>query len=154
MKKYIRAMAFTRQQALTDLTSRALTFQDHVLKILIYQNTTHDLAHWITELTNHLYEANRKVLKGGKRLKVDDYIYTLFGYMNDKPVESRRILTDFRYRYVIQVQQYPDFQITKELCIEVSKSFTEVVDTFSKAFSHKNNWTYEDIKNMLTSLLC
>ena len=88
MKRLILGMARKKQKALGKLDSLADTVDVHIIKCVVFKDSTHNLDHWCKELGTFMYTANNIKLK----------------YNHNKP-PSEKIL----YETIFEIFSKPEF---------------------------------------------
>ena len=71
-------MAISRQQALSVVDSYVVEYSNHLLKCIIFKNTTNTLNHWISEISNYFNEINNIKIKPDNKKMREDYLYDYF----------------------------------------------------------------------------
>lgn len=149
--KYIFAMSTPRAKALESIDRYADTFTKHLIKCVVFQNSTNDLEHWILELSNYLDFANSFTIKpSNKKLKASDYEDTLFGYLGTTASDAKQMLKMFKFDCG---KDYPEFDITNELVKKTYSVFQAILHKVLPILSSKNDWDTEDFAALLHNIL-
>lgn len=145
-------MAMERSELINKIRSKRDLMEEHLLKCMIYENTTNDLKHWVSEVSSYIGKiANDTVKPNNKKLTKNQYCAHLFGYDYDSLSNMDTILDDFQYK--MGKRGYPDFKITKELkekCFSIGNPFMLEV---SKILSENKKCSNRDFGDLLLSLL-
>ena len=123
MKKYIKAMAFSRSNVLDKAKSLANTLNSHVIKCVVYRNVSPEyIDHWVEEIGIYIYSVNK--LKSKTALKANDYRNSLFADIGEDRDDAEANLMLFK----LHNNEYPDFDITDELITDLYTHYTQLVD--------------------------
>ena len=77
MKKYIKAMAIPRSQALAKLEALSEELSNHIIKCILYNDVLPGyMNHWVEEIAGYLHTANKTHTKSS--LKAKDYQNSIF----------------------------------------------------------------------------
>ena len=124
MKRYIRAMSFTRSQALSKISALSSTLDEHVIKCIVYVPILPDqLDHWTEEIGIYLYNTNK--IKSKTKLKDLDYINSIFASFGSDKDDAEANLRLFK----IHNNKYPDFEIDSDLITSLFNAYTQLVNT-------------------------
>ena len=147
MKRLIRSispvfcMAVDRPKAEKILKKNAETLQRHILKCVVYEDSTGNLKHWVEdEISEYLSIANDVVLKpDSKKCKPKFYEETLFSFIGDAEIDAK---TDLRLflQDVLKTKEYPTFEITNDLIHRLYVVYQTFVNTFVPILSKKNDF--------------
>lgn len=154
-ESYIFGMATDKKKAEKKVESISDRINEHIIRCVVYKNTTNDLQHWIyDELTTWFDYINRIELKtkSGKftEKSLDDI---LFGEFGDAVTDAEFNLALFRANVAKNGEEYPDFQVTVQLATELRSVYDEIRTTFMPIFTKKNNYSRTDIYNFLCKIL-
>lgn len=123
MKKYIRAMSFTRSQALSKISSLSNTLNEHVIKCVIYQTILPDyIDHWTEEIGIYLYNVNK--IKSKTKLKRADYIDSIFASFGTDMEDAEANLRLFK----IHNKEYPEFELSNKLIETLFEVYSKLID--------------------------
>ena len=146
---YLNEMAYSRSWVIDRLKSLSTPVINHIMKCVVYKNTTNNLNHWINEIADYFDEVNSTIVKtkNGK-LKEKDYLENLFYYQGVDERDMRVQLMELR-----RDRNYPDFEITIELIRRLTVSFNSIAEEFSRIFTSKNSLTKNDFIKILNKTL-
>ena len=127
MKRYIRAMATPKKQALDRAGFYSLKIMQHVIKIMLFsQIRPDDTHHWIEEIAGWLRDTDTiKLKQGSVKLKPRDIEDTTFGWMGDELSDYESALNKFKNDNEDSKfnhdgkESYSDFEVTRQLCSEL-----------------------------------
>lgn len=141
-------MATSRSELMQDLLNRNPVLLEHLVKFFVYPDNDSQ-NHWKQEVAGYLDYANRKTLKGGKKLKVADLKRTLFKNINDGDIsDAHSILRAFILDTAVP-ENYPVFNITPKLDKAFSTFLQLFLEDFLDILSKKNNYSMEDFYPIL-----
>lgn len=151
MKIYIRSakdilgMASDRQHALAVLNNHADTYLEHVLKCVVYGNSTGDYRHWIhDEICDYLSIVNRvSVKQGNKKLKAKDYIEYFFRPAWSDKSDMELLLRNFRTS-IKKSKQYPDFIVDSYSMNRLYFVLKSIEEVTLPILCKKNDYDIED----------
>lgn len=131
-------MAISRQQALSVVDSYVVEYSNHLLKCIIFKNTTNTLNHWISEISNYFNEINNIKIKPDNKKMREDYLYDYFFLASGDVEDDYSIIVKaFQLK---EGKKYPKFKITKELIEEIYNTFLDFANYFAPILSRKNNY--------------
>jgi hypothetical protein len=111
------AMASTRSEARLRVGSFSVTLTDHLVKLLLTGGQTQNYSGWLREVINYLKSCEEfSYLKGGSRLKEQDFKDLLFDYQ----------LTSIRNRL------YNDMDSYLPKAVKTPKDYDEVAELIIK----------------------
>lgn len=144
--KLLREMAFNRSEALNRINREVPPYRDHLIKCIVYGNSTNNLWHWSDEIADKINKVNSIKLKSGKKFDQKFYEDEFLLASGDCKSDFKIVLDDFKidYRY-----QYPAFEITDTLLYKVVEVFTDLSYYFSNLLCRDNHITKEQIRNKL-----
>lgn len=148
-------MAHDKKKAETKIEALSEQINNHIIKCVVYRNSTNDLQHWIyDELTTWFdYINNIDVKTKSGKLSERSFDSILFSEFGENPKDAEFNLVVFRASVAKLGTEYPDFQITRNLAKKLNDVYTEIRTTFLPIFTKKNNYTRVDIYNMLSKIL-
>jgi hypothetical protein len=152
----ILGMAYQRSMAIKKISGYGEKIDEHIIKCVVYKNTTGNLWHWVhDELATWFDAINQTYVKGNGsgKLKEKDYADNVFGWFGDAFGDARINLSSFRVGVAELGNVYPDFEITYELQRELFEVDQAILSTFPKIFSQNNSLTKEDLFQMLWEIL-
>lgn len=130
MKKYVRAMSFTRSQALSKISSLSDTLNEHVIKCVIYQTILPDyIDHWTEEIGIYLYNVNK--IKSKTKLKRADYIDSIFASFGTDMEDAEANLRLFK----IHNKEYPEFELSNKLIETLFEVYSKLIDKSISIFT-------------------
>lgn len=149
---YIFGMASTRDAVISRLKSYSKTLTYHIIKCVIYGDSTGDLDHWIhDEICEYLAIANNLYIKPkNKKLKVIDYENSLFSMMGDSEIDAQNCLREFRL-YNNRTSKYPAFDITSDMVDRLYSTFQSIIHKMCPILATSNNLDRDDFVSMIYS---
>lgn len=144
MKRYIKnskiyGMAYSRKDVIENIHKIKDALEEHILKCAIYGDSTNNLTHWVKEVCGYLNYANRFSVKPNNgRLKYNDYLDNLFGFMGDAIGDAETDLLWFQLNNN-HSKEYPDFEITPELIQRTFDIFNSIKEYMLPILTTKNN---------------
>lgn len=156
MKRYIKAtqpilaMSMYRDVARRALAKNAETLAEHILKCVVYQNSTDNLKHWVEdEICVYLDIANSITVKPkAKKLKKSDYMETIFSYIGDSERDAKIALQQFKIDND-KTHQYPEFTITPQLILQLFDAYNLIVSQMLPIFTSKNELGPQDLYKLV-----
>lgn len=141
----ILGMAMNRNKAVSRVESYAYTLVEHIIKCVVYGNSTGNLKHWVEdEICEILSVVNSITIKpSDKKLKKRDYVDTIFGYMGDARSDANVMVRDFRLKNKHN-SKYPNFEVTEDLIDRTYKSFQNIMNYMLPILITKNDMKSED----------
>lgn len=151
-------MSLVRDKAVSKIASLSDKIEEHLLKCLVYKNSTDDYRHWIDdELATWISLVNDITIKPkDKKLKVKDYQSNLFGGLGDTYADANFALHLFRSNYTDSrkcKEPYPYFDITTELISTTLDAFTDIQSTLCEVLAKKNGLDKANIAKLLHTIL-
>lgn len=149
----ILAFAYPRKQAIARIENIAPTMLAHFLKIMIYQDRTGDLNHWIDEISNFVRIISDLELKPhNTKLSKSAYAELLQNEFGDTPNDADVNLSIFQATQT-GPDKYPRFKVTPELIQTTFQRGQQFIDKASEIGSSKEKLTAEDIKQIISPIL-
>ena len=146
---FLTKMAYSRGDVMPKIDSYTGMVKEHVMKCIVYENSTNDFNHWVNEIANFLSIINdfRIKTKTGK-LKYEDYLNNGF-YNHGNDYRDMNVgLRDFSYN-----KKYPHFEVTDEMTQKLLNVYTRIAEDCSRIFADKNNeYTHKDFKNLVLDI--
>lgn len=161
MFRYVYAMSIPRDKALARASFYSDSLIEHLIKIVVYHDVKSDfISHWIGEISRWLYDAGSIIVKpDGKKLKPDDYMDTLFGWMGDDIDDYRSLLDKFqhdnkrgKFNYEDK-KSYPPVETSPELCKELMAVCHCLIDSFISMLLSNESFSIGDYNTMLNKVL-
>lgn len=144
--KLIIAHADQLKKAKDDIHNLNYQVLTHLVKIMLWKNTTGDLSHWAQELTAWLYPlANIKVKTKSGKLSQRDYEKNLFD-PKAETLEEFKDFTENTYNNLVVSYNYPKTTWDIKLLWKYFKNFK--IKCLELLVS-KNKVTEQDFKNMI-----
>lgn len=140
-------MAIDRKKALSKLEDKSDTYFTHIMKILIYKNTTGNAFHWIREIAGVLNDVNDIIPKAGYKLSKKDYEDNFLLAYGDNLRDFEIVLDDTFKKNMMK--KYPKFNITPNLILLTYNTMTDLAEYFSPILSTKNEYTKEKFQQKL-----
>lgn len=148
MKKYIRAMSFTRSQALSKISSLSNTLNEHVMKCVIYQTILPNyMDHWTEEIGIYLYNVNK--IKSKTKLKRADYIDSIFASFGTDMEDAEANLRLFK----IHNKEYPEFELTDDLIKRLFVTYDSMIELSVPIFVSNETKSISDWIRAVRSIL-
>ena len=137
---FLNEMAFSRDDALKKMKSLSEPIFEHIMKCVVYEDTTGNLDHWKEEIATYLDIINDLDLKTKTgRLKQKDYLEQVFYREAENETDVKANLKLFNLN-----KNYPDFKITPELISKVFTAYKIISENCSEIFADKFN-TFEKL---------
>lgn len=146
-KQVILGMAFDRPDAILHMRKLAETLMFHMVKCIVYGNSTGNYNHWIEdEISSYLASANAIRLKpSNKKPKLDMFNRYLFGMLGDDVQDAGVCIATFR-AWNQKKQKYPDFVPTEEQAIRMNKATQNLKRLVLPLLGSKNDYSMDDFK--------
>ena len=140
-------MAMSRSMMIDFMESFSVPYRDHLLKCIIYKDSTGNLYHWINELAEMLYKVNKKISKNNN-YKLDERVYKDYFLLaaGDTEEEWEDNLIVFKNKFK---HKYPNFNIPPKLISLTYNIVTDLAEYFSPILSTKNEYTKEKFQQKL-----
>lgn len=160
MKRYIGtrqpifAMALPRKTAITKLQSIAPEFAEHIMKSVIFLDTTQNLRHWVfEEISNWVDIANTiRVKPNNKKLSTDDYLEYFFAEFGEEPEDVKVILGTMistpRFR-----RDYGNVELTPKLVNSVWACEQEIMKYLLPILTSVNTISADTIANEVYDII-
>lgn len=139
-------MAFSRQKALEKITQEAETYSDHLIKCIVFKNTTGNLWHWIDELSTKLSNVNKIKLKSGGKFNEQLYLDEFLLADGDCEEDFKLTLEQFKRKYRFK---YSEFEITPALITLTNIVFNEIANYFAPVLASLNTHSIEWFRDTL-----
>ena len=159
MKRYIKlnqkiyGMAFSRSDALDKLHMCSATLVEHIVKCVIYRNSTDSLDHWVKEICNYFAAANKITVKpNDRKLKSSDYMVTVFASMGDSRIDAEYAILEF-YARNEHTHEYPEFEVTEELVDSTFDAYNSIKDYMIPILTTNNNYKAMDFYPTIYNIL-
>ena len=139
--------AMNRQQALSIVDSYVVEYSNHLIKCVVFGNSTGNLSHWSDEIAEYLDDINSIRMKPNNKKVRDDYLHDYFFLASgDSELDYRLVLKAFQKK---SAYKYPDFEITSNLVKRAYNVFLDFADMFSPILSKNNSCDKEWFKNKI-----
>lgn len=128
----IYGMSYDRSTAKMKIASLSNKVEEHILKCIIYGNSTNSYQGWVKELAAWISFVNDVTIKPGKKkLKRKDYEDTLFKCIGDDVADVRLSLLSFQMNFASDRsnEPYREFEIDEYL---VKKAYKVLINFKSK----------------------
>lgn len=151
----IYGMSVTRPRAKDILSENAKTLQEHILKCVVYGDSTHNFDYWIeTEISQYLYMADKVTLKpDASKCKPDMYINTIFGHIGDAEVDAELDLEMFLSRIKQKKIDYPIFTITNDMTRSLYNVYMDIIDSVLPILTNKAPMSKSDFYPIIHKIL-
>ena len=137
-------MSMDRSRAVSRISGISKSFTEHIVKAVVYKNTTDNLKHWVDEISEYLSIVNDITVKPkDKKLKVADISRSLFGEFGDARNDANIILRSFALE-VRHSKEYPDFIVTDDLTNALYFAFQLIYSETLPILTVKNSYTKDD----------
>ena len=144
--KLLKEMAFNRSEAIDKINREVPPYRDHLIKCIVYGNSTNNLWHWSDEVADKINKVNNIKLKSGNKFEQkfyeDEFLLASGDCKSDFEIVLNNFLIDYRYKY-------PAFEITDALLDKVVEVFTDLSYYFSNQLCRENHLSKEQIRNKL-----
>lgn len=112
-------------------------YAEHVMKCVVFRNTTRDLFHWEQEISNIISQVNMITVKPHSRKLDSDYYrdYFFLG-QGDEVTDIDLFFSLWKKK---EGKYYLNFAVTKGLCTQLLETFVDFADYFSPLLARKNN---------------
>ena len=159
MKKliYIQAMSLDQRDIIDKMRARRKKIAEHLAKCAMYGDSLgpgkynhwieHELATWISEINEITCKPK------GKKLKASKYADNLFGLLGDDKADSRSALIDLQLYNSTKKNQYPEVKIDDDMVDRMFAVSKQMLGKVVPLLSVKNDFSKQDIENLLHSLL-
>lgn len=139
-------MAFNRDKAIQQIARENDSYSDHVIKCILYKNTTNNLWHWVDEIATKLHNVNRIRLKSGSKFDRQFYINEFLLSDGDCPSDFEIVLNNFQSTYRFK---YPKINITSDIVELTDVVFHDLSNYFSYILAKDNNYDKIWFRNKL-----
>lgn len=161
MKRYIKAMAFSRKDAESHIRALSKVIGEHIIKCVVYGDSLNCYSHWVNdELTSWFYDINTTYLKIDRKppkFRYQDYDEFIFSQFGEDLNDMRISLSAFAsLNFEKYGGNYPDIEISKDI---VSNMFQAVAELSRKmcrllsTSSAKDPVSREEIRDLLHEVL-
>ena len=151
-KEDIFCQAYPKRQALIRLSLHSQNIDDHVIKCVVYgRQMPENLHHWIQELSTWLAEADSITCKS--KIKESEYIDQVFGMFGDSVGDAYLNLKQFKFRYVDQLKEYPDFVIDSTIIDRLFDTYLSITEESLKYLLSSKKHSKSEWYRLLNSLL-
>lgn len=127
MLKVIFGMAEDRQHILSICRNFSEPLAEHIIKCIVYRDSTGNLHHWINEISFWLWRINNLKPKKGFRIKSQQYRDSLFIGLGTELNDIENDLEIFQDLHV-RTKEYPEFRITDQLCKDAFNCYWNIAD--------------------------
>ena len=144
---FINEMVMSRQQALSIVDSYVVEYSNHLLKCVIFGNSTNNLNHWADEIAEYLDYINSIKIKPNNNKVRENYLYDYFFLASgDVEFDYQIVLKSFQNKHG---KKYPKFEITSSLVSKTYNTFLDFADMFASVLSKNNSYDKEWFKNKI-----
>ena len=148
-KQNVFAFAHPRKHVEERVASLQPKLHEHLLKILIYGNTSQNLNHWINELAEFVSIINDYEVKpNNKKLPSHRYEEILRKELGESLRDARANLGYFKATHT-GLNKYPSFTITPDLIQHVHEKREQFISAVVDIVSVSNDLTTDDIAEQL-----
>lgn len=130
-RRSVFAMSMDRSRAVNRIRGFSDPITEHIIKCVVYGNTTNDLHHWVChEICDYLEIVNDITVRPhDKKLKAHDYLSNLYGAMGDTRIDASILVRTFA-AHNRRTKEYPDFKVTDDIIDRTFFAFkTMMTDT-------------------------
>lgn len=138
-KEVLLEMAMSLGEAKARLESLEAQYFNHVIKCVIFGDSTNNLYHWEQEIANFLNLANSIKIKSGTGKPSEKFYRDYFFYAWGDEITDYE--SGLEYFKVKNGNKYPDFEIIEDLIGKVFEAVSDFAEYFSPLFSKANNIT-------------
>lgn len=138
--------ATDRSKIIVHLNNLNSTLLLHVIKCVLYGNTTNNLDHWLDEIASYIDDANSLKFNRDKKLKQYYYEDEFFFYSGDSAEDYDKKVDAFIQRYS---NRYPSALESRGASILVFEFLVALSEKFSPLLSSKNNLEKKNILNLV-----
>lgn len=142
----LREFAYSRNKAIEKVVMENRTYSDHLIKCILYKNTTNNLWHWIDEIATKINNVNQIRLKSGNKFSRQFYMDEFFLSDGDCKEDFKITLEHFQAKYRFR---YPKIEITESILELTDYVFHDLANYFSYTLSTNNNHSKEWFRNKL-----
>lgn len=140
-------MAVYKSVVLDKIGAEGVQYYKHILKMLLFKDTTGNLHHWAGEVAECLYKVNNIIVNPTERkLKPQDYLDCFLLGAGDSVVDYE---DDLRFFQKTLGKNYPPFKITPELSQLTYQVFLDLANYFAPVLSSENSYSKEWFRNKL-----
>ena len=144
-------MAFERGVVVGKIQSLIEPIGEHLVKCVVYKNTTQNLYHWVNELAEYFRVINELQVKKLGKLKEKEYLNYLTQYFGENITDCLSILDIFK---LSNKNKYPGFETNEELATNLFSVYTNLFNEVSKIFAiKKNNYSKKDFNMLIFEIL-
>ena len=137
-------MARSRKKVIELIEGLQTIYEEHLLKCVIYGNSTDNVWHWAGEVAEVLVQVNgMKAKTSSGKLSSQDYIDNLLLASGEFDYEYKENLKHFQFKYKYK---YPKFEITDKLVENTVDLFKYMALKYSK---YLNNPKYVANKDFI-----
>ena len=126
----------TAKQKISDLSYEYI---EHVMKCVVFQDTTQDLFHWEQEIANFISQVNNIVVKPDSKKLSSSYYRDYFFLGQGDELEDMKLFVSMWKRR--EGKYYPSFEVTEGLCSQLLEACIDLADYFSPLVSRKNTYS-------------
>ena len=131
MLKRIDELATSRNVAIGRIESYSELIFEHIIKILVYGNTSNNLDHWIIEISTWLtHISSMKIKTKTGKLKAQEYYDLLFGSIGEDEHDIT-VMLKFMQTELCVKKSYPKFEVTVDLVNKVYTVLTNLGNNIS-----------------------
>lgn len=113
--KRIDELATNRNVAIGRIESYSELIFEHIVKILVYGDTSNNLDHWVTEISAWLtHISSMKIKTKTGKLKAQEYYNLLFGSIGEDEHDIT-VMLKFMQTELCVKKSYPKFEVTVDL---------------------------------------
>ncbi len=151
--KRIDEFATNRNIAIGRIESYSELIFEHLIKILVYGNTSNNLDHWITEISTWLtHISSMKIKTKTGKLKAQEYYDLLFGSIGEDENDIA-VMLKFMQTELCVKKSYPKFEVTTNLVNRTYKLLTNLGNKVSFMLANKQIYNSIAFSNILREQL-
>lgn len=147
---FLTEMAMPKKEVMNKISTFSDLIMEHIIKCVVYGDSTKDFSHWIIEISNFLSIINDyKVKSCSGKLKYEEYLKCVFyDSQGDEEQDMRQNLRVFKLH-----KSYPDFDITSSMISQLWGVFSRIAKECSTIFADKNNtFKADDFRNLILDI--
>ena len=130
--------------------------ESHIIKCIVYKNSTGNYNHWVHEISEWLCQINdiklKIVIRNPKKFREDQLEELIFGDFGDARSDARSALYEFKQTNQDKLDSrskhaYPEFEIQESMITNLFSASDEMKHMFCNILSQNN---LEDVQSFNT----
>lgn len=132
---FLTEMARPKKEVIKKISAFSDSIMEHIIKCVVYKNSTNNFLHWVNEISNFLSIINDYETKSmSGKLRYNEYLNTVFYKQGNSELDMKQNLRVFSLN-----KNYPSFKIDNKLVKQLWNIFRSIAEKCSVIFSDKNN---------------